>query len=148
MLKFLLSCYMRFFLRNITTLICTPFFPNNLPRYLVAFIPWKILLHHKHCQFFIKPQNVIIILYRWNEIKLSFGFCTCLLLIQKQMKCWIRLACGRRRERNINDINWGKNPTCKKWKSFRSKTGKKEDTLANKTATLTEKKRLIYIFLN
>ena len=36
--------------------------------------------------------------------------------------------------------------TCKKRKSFRSNVVKKEDTLANKTATLTEKKRFnIYI---
>ena len=32
--------------------------------------------------------------------------------------------------------------------SFRNNIGKKEDTLANKTATLTEKKGLIYIRFN
>ena len=38
------------------------------------------------------------------------------------------------------------NSTRKKWKGFRSNIGKKEDTLANKTATLTEKRFNIYIF--
>ena len=45
----------------------------------------------------------------------------------------------------FNNINSRKNSTCKKWKSFGSNIGNKEDTLANKNATLTEK-RLIYIF--
>ena len=40
-----------------------------------------------------------------------------------------------------------KNPNCKKFKSFISNVGKKEDALANKTATLTKKKNgLIYTF--
>ena len=39
--------------------------------------------------------------------------------------------------------------TSKKWKVCRSNVGKKEDTLANKMAILTDKKNgLIYIFLN
>ena len=39
-----------------------------------------------------------------------------------------------------------KNPTCKKLKSFRSIVGKKKDKVANKTATLTEKITVTYIF--
>ena len=39
-------------------------------------------------------------------------------------------------------ISTEKNPTCKKLKGFRSNVGKKEDALANKTATLIEKKQV------
>ena len=38
------------------------------------------------------------------------------------------------------------NSTCKKWKSFRSIVGNKKYKVANKTATLTEKKTVSYIY--
>ena len=52
MLKLLVSCYMSFVLRNIKLLICIPFSPKTWARVLVALIPWKLVLHHKHCHIF------------------------------------------------------------------------------------------------
>ena len=55
------------------------------------------------------------------------------------MKCWRTLACGRWHDGNLM-ISTEEKSTCRKWKSFRSNVGKKEYTLANKTATLNKEK--------
>ena len=52
------------------------------------------------------------------------------------------MTCGRRYDGKFNDISLRKIITCKKWKSFSTNFGKKEETSANKRVTLTENKCL------
>ena len=99
MLEFLVSCYMIFVLRNII------FFNMHTLISQYAIKTLSSIHSLEISSFFIKPQNVITIPYIWNEIKLSLGFWTCLLLIEKRMKCWRRLACGGRHDGNFNDTN-------------------------------------------
>ena len=147
MLNLLVSCYMSFVLRNITTFIMHILLPQYMGKRLGSIDSMELFSTPSVFPLvFVKLQNLITIPNRWNEIKISLGFCTCLFLIKKLMKFWKILTCGRRHDGNFNDINLRNFSTCKKWNSFRSNIGKKEGTSANKTIILTKKSCLIIFF--
>ena len=106
MLKLLVSCYLSFVLRNITTFNMHNLLPQYISKSLISIYslgtyttPYALTV------VFIKSQDVIIIPNRRNEIKLSLGFCNCLFLIEKRMIFLIRLSCVIQHDGNFNDIN-------------------------------------------
>ena len=113
-LKLLVSFYVRFFLRNITTFNMHALILQYMSNSLSSIDSLETCITPQALTvIFIKPQNVIIIPNILNEINIILGLFTCLFLIEKRMKCWGRLNCGRWSDRNFNDITLKIFSTCK-----------------------------------
>ena len=151
MLKLLVSCYMIFVYRNITTFNTHTCITQYVSKILSSIDSLKLLVNHEHFQLSESSLGIWSSSYI-DEIKSSFVSVSAHVFSLLNNKWYFDndwLA-----EYHMMENVWcqlEKISARKKWKSFSSNIGKREIALTNKTVTLTEKNGYIcfgYIYDN